>query len=235
MVHRCPGWGHQVTRARRRVVRLALRLRIAGIEPVFAGSTYREIEAGLAKEWAALTPSRRKAVRRQALRLISDAQGLKKAGDHWVPRPLQQGSTGREPPILPSLEQMPRQPPEMPRCSSCRMRFGLRRKRRFPSEAAAQQFCASLKDPGLVVYACPAGAGFHLGHPQNTKSATSSLPSTAQRREPNLVNAHVAPTPNPLHKESPINMRITLGHPILITIYSAALLLIGCGVGSTKK
>jgi hypothetical protein len=112
------------------------------------------------------------------------------------------------------------------------MRFGLRRKRCFASQEDAQQFCAGLKDPGLVVYACPAGAGFHLGHPQSTKPATSSLPSTAQRREPNLVNPHVASMlPNPLHKESPMKMQVTLGHPILIALYSAALLLIGCGVG----
>jgi hypothetical protein len=37
--------------------------------------------------------------------------------------------------------------------------------------------------------------------------------------------------PNPLHKESPMNMRITLGHPILIAAYSASLLLIGCALG----
>jgi hypothetical protein len=37
--------------------------------------------------------------------------------------------------------------------------------------------------------------------------------------------------PNPIHKESPMKMQATLGHPILIALYSAALLLIGCGVG----
>jgi hypothetical protein len=37
--------------------------------------------------------------------------------------------------------------------------------------------------------------------------------------------------PNPLHKESLMKMQATLGHPILIAIYSTALLFIGCGVG----
>jgi hypothetical protein len=45
-----------VTRARRHVVRLFLKLKLAGIEPVFTGSTYREIEAGLAQQWAGITP-----------------------------------------------------------------------------------------------------------------------------------------------------------------------------------
>jgi hypothetical protein len=37
--------------------------------------------------------------------------------------------------------------------------------------------------------------------------------------------------PNSLHKESRMKMQATLGHPILIAIYSTALLSIGCGVG----
>jgi hypothetical protein len=211
---------------------LALHLRVAGIEPVFVGCNYREMQAGLEQQLSGLTPSRRKAVRRQALRLISEAQGLESAADQLVPRPVQQGGMGREPPIQPSLEQMPRRPPETPRCSVCRMRFGLR-KRSFPAEAAARQVCERQKDPGLVVYPCPAGAGWHLGHLPNRRLATSSHPATTvQRREPHRVNAHVAPMlPNPLHKESPMKMQVTLGNPILIAIYSAALLLIGCGVG----
>jgi len=113
------------------------------------------------------------------------------------------------------------------------MRFG-RPKRSFPNQMAAQQLCAMQRDPGLVVYACAAGAGYHLGHLPNTRPAISSHPpTTAQQREPHRVNAHVASPmlPNPLHKESPMNMRITLGHPILIAAYSAALLLIGCALG----
>jgi hypothetical protein len=112
------------------------------------------------------------------------------------------------------------------------MRFG-RPKRSFPNQVAAQRLCEMQKDQGLAVYACPAGEGWHLGHRHDTNPATSSHPSTtAQRREPHLVNAHFAPMmPNPLHKESPMRMQVTLGHPILIAIYSAALLLIGCAVG----
>src|ERR1700679_3219687 len=130
-----------MTRARRRVVRLALKLQVAGIEPVFVGSNYREMQAGLEQQWSRLTPSRRKAVRRQALRLISEAQGLENAADQLVPRPLQQGSMGRQTPIQPSLEQMPRWPP----CPVCRMRFGLP-KRSFPNQGAAQWLCERQKD-----------------------------------------------------------------------------------------
>jgi hypothetical protein len=207
-------------------------LKVAGIEPVFVGYSYREMEAGMAKQLSDLAPSRRKAVRRQALRLISEAQGLEHAADQLVPRPLQQGIMRREPPIQPSLKQMPRRQAETPLCSVCRMRFGLR-KRSFPSQAAAQQLCERQKDPGLVVYACPAGAGFHLGHPENTRPATACHPpTTPQQRVPHRIDAHAAPMlPTPLHKESPMKMNVTLGNPFLIAIYSASLLLIGCAVG----
>jgi hypothetical protein len=210
-----------MTRARRRVVRLALMLKVACIEPIFVGCSYREMQAGLEDQWSGLTPSRRKAVRRQALRVISEAQGLENAADQLVPRPLQQTSTGRLTPIQPSLRQMPPSPPETPRCSVCRTRFGSP-KRSFPSHAAAQQLWEMQKDPGLVVYACPAGAGWHLGHPA----------TTPRRRESHRVDGHVAPMlPTLLHKESPMKVHATLGNPILIMVYSAALLLIGCAIG----
>ena len=64
-----------MTKARRRVARLALQPHIACTEPVFAGSSYREQEAGLRQQWAGLTPSRRKSARRQALRQNSRGGG----------------------------------------------------------------------------------------------------------------------------------------------------------------
>jgi len=182
-----------MTRARRRVVRLALMLQVAGIEPVIAGSNYREVQATLELQWSGLTPSRRKAVRRQALRLISAAQGLENAADQLVPRPLQQGSGGRQTPIQASLGKMSPSPPETPRCSVCRTRSG-KPKRSFKSYAAARQLCEMQKDPGLVVYACPAGAGFHLGHPD----------ATPQRREPHRVDAHVAQCYPPNYTRNPL-------------------------------
>jgi hypothetical protein len=219
-----------MTRARRRVVRLALMLKVACIEPVFVGCNYREMQAGLEQQWSGLTPSRRKAVRRQALRLISEAQGLENASDRLVPHPLQQGNMVRELLIQPSLNQTPRWPPEMSRCSVCRMRFGF--KRSWSSREAAEQVCKQQKDPGLVVYACPSGAGWHLGHPRRTRPATAGHPATTpQRPEPQCVDEHMAPMlPTKLHKESPMKMHVTLGNPILIAIYSAALLLIGCAI-----
>jgi hypothetical protein len=210
-----------MTKARRRVVRLALQLKVACIEPAFVGSTYREVHANLELQWSGLTPSRRKAVRRQALRVISEAQGLENAADQLLPRPLQQTSTGRQTPIQPSLRQMSPSPPETPRCSVCRTRFGLP-KRSFPSHAAAQQLCERQKDRGLAVYACPAGSGYHLGHPT----------TTPQRREAQCVDAHETPMlPTKLQKESHMKMHATLGNPILIMVYSMALLLIGCAIG----
>jgi hypothetical protein len=212
-----------MTRSRRRVVMRALMLTVAGEPLVFVGCNYRAMQVGLDQQLHCLAPSRRKAARRQALRVISAAGGLQRAADHLVPRPHQQGSTEREAQNQTSFKEIPHRPPETPRCSVCRMRLG-RKKRTFETEAESRQVCENQRDPGLVVYACPAagGGGWHLGH-------RPTLPATSSQ---SVVNAQVAPmSPNPLHKESPMQMRATLGHPILITLYSAALLLIGCGVG----
>jgi len=194
-----------VTRQRRRVVRLVLKLKLAGVEPVLVGSTYLDVEAALAEQWAGITPSRRKTVRRLAQRSIAEAGSLAAAGDHLVPASFQQGSLGSE----------------TARCAVCLSRFG-KNKRRFPSEAAAQLFCAEQRDPGLVVYACVAGQGWHLGHPS----------PTSQRREWHRIHEHEAQmqTTSPQKKIS-LAMQATLGHPVLILIYSASLLLIGGGVG----
>ena len=207
-----------MTRARRRVVRLALMLKVACIEPVFVGCNYREMQAGLDQQLSGLMPSRRKAVRRQALRLISEAQGLENAGDHLVPRPLQQGSMQREPPIEHPPKQMRCLPPAAPRCSVCRMRFGF--KRSYSSRSIAQRVCDRQNDVRLAVYPCPAGAGFHLGHLPDTRPATAGHPATTpQRRDPHRVDAHVAPMlPTPLHKESPMKMQVTLANPFLVAI-----------------
>jgi hypothetical protein len=62
----------------------------------------------------------------------------------------------------------------------------------------------------MVVYTCPSGAGWHLGHP-----ATTPL-----RREPHRVDGHVAPMlPTPLHKESPMKMLevVRIGHSVRVT------------------
>lgn len=220
-----------MTRARRRVVRLAFMLKEASIEPVYLGcNSYGEIQARLALQFAGLAPNRRKALRRQALLLISKAGGLATL-DHLVPRPLQQRSPGWAPrAIQPFPNQLPRRPPETPRCPVCRMRSG-RGKRSYPSQAEAQRICEMQKDPRLVVYACLAGNGFHLGHP-NTNAETILPPApTTQRRESLLNEANEAPMlPTSRHKTSP-TMQATLGHPVLIFLYSTALLLIGCGIG----
>ena len=220
-----------MTKARRLVVRLALMLKVAGIEPVFAGCNYREMQAGMEMQLSGLTPSRRKAVRRQTLRLISEAQGLERAADHLVPRPLHQGSMRTQLPIEHSPEQMRCLPPTAPRCSVCRMRFGF--KRSYSSRSVAQRVCDRQNDVRLAVYPCPAGTGYHLGHIPDTRPATAGhSASTLQHREPHRVDAHVAPmVPTPLPKESPMKMQATLGNPILIMVYSTALLFIGCAVG----
>ncbi len=83
---------------------------VAGIEPVFVGCSYREMQANLELQWSGLTPSRRKAVRRQALRLISEAQGLENAADQLVPRPLQQKVRGGRRPSNPLLGKCPPHP-----------------------------------------------------------------------------------------------------------------------------
>lgn len=173
-----------MTKARRRLVRLALILDVAGVEAVFAGSTYRELEAGLATQVALLTPSRRKAVRRQALRAVAEAGGLAIAADHLVARPVQQGSVNTGAPIESSLSQTPRQ---VLRCSSCRMRFGLR-KRSFPSIEAALRVSKKQNDPRLAVYACPAGVGYHLGHPPITRATTVPHPATTTHRQESQRN-----------------------------------------------
>jgi len=133
------------------------------------GSTYLDAEAALEEQWAEVTPSRRKTVRRLVQRLITEAGSLAAAGDHLVPVSFQQGSLGNK-------------PSDMPRCTVCRSRG--KQKCCFPSEAAAQRFCDDQRDSGLVVYACAAGRGWHLGHP-----ATAT-----QRRESNRNHEHEAQT-----------------------------------------
>ena len=220
-----------MTKARRRVVRLALMLKVAGIEPVFVGCNYREMQAGMEMQLSGLRPSRRKAVRRQALRLISEAQGLERAADHLVPRALQRGSMGTDPSIEHPPKQMRCLPPAASRCSVCRMRFGF--KRSYSSRSIAQRVCDRQNDVRLAVYPCPAGTGYHLGHLPDTRPATAGHPaSTPQRRDPHRIDAHVAPmVPTPRQKESPMKMHVTLGNPILIMVDSTALLFIGCAVG----
>jgi len=203
-------------------------VKVACIEPVFVGcSSYGEIQAKLELQLAGLTCSRRKAVRRQVLRLISAAGGLANAGDHFVPHPPQRESIEREPPVQSSLMQTSQRPPETPRCLACRMRGGLG-KRTFKSQAAAQRIWGMQKDPELVVYHCKANNGFHLGHPSKRASAVGHPAPIPQRRESNYNEAPMSPAPQ--HETSP-TMQATLGHPVLVFIYSTALLLIGCGVG----
>ncbi len=183
-----------MTKARRRIVRTALLLQVVGIEPDLTGCNYRAMKLGLDTQLSGLTPSRRKAARRQALRLISEGGGLEKAAaDQLVPQPFQEKGTGRELSIQPSATQMPR-------CSVCRMRFGF--KRSFSSQGAARQICERQGDPGLVVYACPVGSGFHLGHRPHTMPATGShLPATLQLQEPHRADTVTAPiSPKMLHK-----------------------------------
>jgi hypothetical protein len=215
-----------MTKARRRIVRTALLLQVAGIEPDLTGCNYRAMKQGLDMQLSGLTPSRRKAARRQALRLISEAGSLN-AVDQLVPQPFQRKSAGREGSTQPS-------PNQMPRCLVCRMRFGF--KRSFSSQEAARQVCERQGDPGLVVYACPAGTGFHLGHRPDTMSATASpMPATSQRQKPHRANTEMAPiSPKIPHKEFPMKpeMKLTLANPFLTALYSASLLLIGYAVGA---
>lgn len=220
-----------MTKARRRIVRLALMLKVAGVELPFVGN-YREIRADMELQWSGLAPSRRKSARRQAQRLIVEAGSLGNAADHLVPSALQLGSGGRELPIESSPDQVPQRPPERPRCGVCQSRFG-KQKRSFPSEGAAQRFCAEQRDPGLVVYACPAGiGGHHLGHRPSTRPATVGNPVTApQGRESHRNQAYEAPMlPTSQHNKSPL-IRAELANPWLILCYSTALLLVGSGLG----
>jgi hypothetical protein len=97
-----------MTKVRRRVVRFALLLQVTGIEPVFVGCTYREMQAGLEKQLSVLPSNRRRAVRSQASRLISKTEVFKNAGDQLVPSLHQQKSSRRQTPIENYLQQMRR-------------------------------------------------------------------------------------------------------------------------------
>lgn len=154
-----------MTKARRRVVRLALMLQVAGIEPIFVGGNYRKMQAGLELQWSGLTPDRRKAVRRRADRLIAKAQGLRNAADHLVPQLLRQKSSERQ------------------LCPVCRMRIGLP-KRIWSRRESAEHVRDQQSDPLLVVDCCPAGYGWHLGHRSGAKSAAANyLATTFKQRE----------------------------------------------------
>ncbi len=219
-----------MTKLRRRVIRLALLLQVAGIEPVFRGGTYREAALGLQQQLSALTRGRRRAVGRRANRIISEAGGLESAGQ-LVALSLNQKSTWTQMPSDHLPKPSRNLPPKAPRCSVCRARFGF--KRSWPSREIAQQVCEQQKDPRLVVYACLVGAGFHLGHLPDRRPATvNHSTATAKGHEPHRADTHLASMlPTPRHRESPMKMQATLGNPVLITVYSTALLLIGCAIG----
>ena len=111
------------------------------------------------------------------------------------------------------------------------MRFGF--KRSYSSREAADKVRKQQKDPGLVIYTCPTGAGWHLGHRPDARPATDGHPTaTPQGLESHRFEAHMPPElQTSLRKEFSMKMNVTLGNPFLIAIYSASLLLIGCGVG----
>lgn len=219
-----------MTKLRRRVIRLALRLHVAGIEAVSLGGTYKETALRLQQQLSALSRGRRRAVSRRTNRLISEAGGLE-AASQLVALPPNQRSTSTQTPSDHLAKPSRNLPPTAPRCSVCRARFGF--KRSWPSREIAQQVCEQQKDPRLVVYACLAGAGYHLGHLPDTRPANVGHPATPpQRRAPHRVDGPVAPTSTtPLHKEPSITTQVTLANPFLVAIYSASLLLIGCAVG----
>jgi hypothetical protein len=171
-------------------------------------------------------------VRRRANQAISKAQGLENAGDHLVPRPLSQKGAGKLSPIELYRKQMQSWPPETPPCPVCRMRIG-RPKRSWPSREMADQVRERQNDPRLDVYSCPAGYGWHLGHRPDASSAATGHPATtAQPQNPYRADtAHAPMSPNAMQEESSMKMNATLGNPLLIAVYSAALLLIGCAVG----
>jgi hypothetical protein len=222
-----------MTKARRQVVRLAFLLHVAGIEPVLAGDSYREMRAGLEQQLSVLTRSRRRKVRRRANRSISEAQGLENAGNHLVPHPLIPESTRRQPPIELNQKQMQLLSSETPPCPVCRMRIG-RPKHSWPSREMADQVRERQNDPQLAIYSCPAGHGWHLGHRSDASSATTGHPATTARREKPHRTGAQAHSPiflNPPQTETPIKMNATLRNPLFITFYGTALLLIGCAVG----
>jgi hypothetical protein len=210
-----------VTRARRRIVRLALMLKIAGADLSPVGN-YRELRTDMQLQWSGLAPSKRKSARRQAQRLIAEAGSLGNAADHLFQSALQQASARKELPIGSSLNEGSQRPPERLRCAVCSSCFG-KQKRSFPNAAAARRFCEEQRDPGLVVYACPAGiGGYHLGHRPLEGPATVG----------NSAAAHESPMlSTPKHKEYSMTIRATLGHPVLIFLYSTALFFIGSSVG----
>jgi hypothetical protein len=196
------------------------------------GNSYREMRAGLVQQLSGLTRNRRKAVSRLANQAITKLQGLKNAGDHLVPQPLQQKGAGRPSPIERYRKQMQSWPPETPPCPVCRMRIGLP-KRSWPNREMADHVRERQNDARLAVYSCPAGYGWHLGHRPDASSAATGHPATtAQPQNPYRADTVHAPiSSNSTQEESSMKMNATLGNPLLIAVYSAALLLIGCAVG----
>jgi len=107
-----------MTKLRRRVVRLALLLQMAGIEPAFRGGTYRETALGLQQQLSALTRGRRRAVGRRANRLISEAGGLE-AARKLVALPLNQRNKWTQTPSDHFPKPSRNLSPKAPRCSVC--------------------------------------------------------------------------------------------------------------------
>ena len=68
-------------------LRLALYLDCIGIEPRFAGRSYKDYVSCLTRQYQSIETSLRKAARRLGRKAIHEANGLEAAAAHLVPLP----------------------------------------------------------------------------------------------------------------------------------------------------
>lgn len=175
-----------MTPCKRKVSRLALYLSSVGIPLVASGSSYKQLLAGIQRQYDVLPDRQRKLARQTGRRLIKTLGSIRAALTSLPCKIVLQEQKARS--IVVAARTKDHHREEIfaiisrrwsaltPPCPSCRMGNGYP-KRSWPTREWADEVWARQHDRDTInIYACPVQAGFwHLGH-VGRRAAASSKP-----------------------------------------------------------
>ena len=134
--------------------RIAVILHSMGITPKSSGHSWTEVLNGLRAQFASMTVELRGEAHAMGTLLIREKR-LDEHSTAILPGPSQQKRKDSPPNACVGKDKGPQ------KCDRC-WSWGF--KSIWNSIAAAEDFVAGEKDPGLNAYACPHGNGWHVGH-----------------------------------------------------------------------